>query len=501
MAGLAERVRGFLESALRGESQAVPERSAAGPWRLGVAVSGGLDSVVLLDLILQSPPAETTLVVLHFDHALRTESAEDAAFVQALAERRGLECHVERWERAGDARLESRAGTSGVVSEDEARSARYRFFARAAALLKLDAITVAHTAEDQAETVLARLLRGSGRRGLAGMAPIIERDGYRLLRPLLSERRADLEQCARQGEIEWREDATNRNPVFTRNRIRHQVLPFLREHAAGDLVASLCRTASILREDEDYFGTLVEAEVAHWIAGAGSRRRMVQDVARLPPSLAARVFIALLEEAGAPVTRETVAAVRGVLVSRSRVDLAGGACAWVEDEESGSWLVIGGRPPEVRLISEVFALAVPGETLIPPLGLKVTVARAERAPGLAVLTAGSGGRPKREGPWRARAWFGGDCTNLPLEIRTRRDGDRMTPLGMTGTRKLHDLFIDEKIPPGDRDRWPLVTCGDRVLWVVGLRQDESTRVRPGDATVCSVDVEAFGDRDDPGLVA
>lgn len=504
MAGLVEEVRAFLA------------REAEGAVRLGVAVSGGLDSVVLLDLAVAALPSGVELVVLHFDHALRAESGDDAAFVAGLAAARGLGHHAERWEREGAGRLEARSAAAVAVNEDEARSARYHFFARAAATLGLDAIAVGHTAEDQAETVLARLLRGAGRRGLGGMAPVVRRDGYRLLRPLLGVRRAALERHARQSGLAWREDPTNRSPVYARNRLRHQVLPFLADHASGDLVEALCRTAALLREDEDFLGALAAREAALWGGGPGDRRRRLDAVAALPPALAARVFLRFLEEAGAPVTRETVTAIRDVLAAGAataatagaasgatagaRVDLAGGVSARVERVDGTSWLVLGRRPEPLGIVREVFPLADPGETLIPPLGLRVTVARAERSPGLAVLATG-GGRPRGEGPWRARAWLAASAVSEPLVVRTRRDGDRLTPLGMTGSRKLQDLFTDEKIPLGDRDRWPLVCAGDRVLWVVGLRQDEATRVRPGDASAVCVDVEGRGVREDPGLVA
>lgn len=489
MAGLQAEVGVFLA------------RELAGVRRLGLAVSGGLDSVVLLDLAAATMPAGVELFVLHFDHALRPDSAADARFVSELAAARGLRFHAERWDREGAARLEARTTSPVAVSEEEAREARYRFLARAAATYGLEAIAAAHTADDQAETVLARLLRGTGRRGLGGMAPVIRRDGYRLLRPLLGVRRGTLECHARNAGLTWHEDPTNRSPVYTRNRIRHQVLPFLSEHAAGDLVEALCRTAAILREDEDFLGDLAAREMALWGGGGGERRRRLDAVTALPPALAARAFRGLLEEAGAPVTREAVSAIRDVAATGSRVDLAGGVSARVEIEGGEAWLVIGRRPEPIAAVREIFVLAVPGETIIPPLGLIVRVTRAERSPGLAVLAAGTGGRPLRDGPWRARAWLGGLEPADPLVVRTRRDGDRLTPLGMSGSRKLQDLFTDEKIPLVDRERWPLVCSGDRILWVVGLRQDESTRVQPGASAATCVDVEAAGGREDPGLVA
>lgn len=489
MAGLLEEVRVFFA------------RELAGLRSLGLAVSGGLDSVVLLDLAASTVPAGIELVVLHFDHALRPDSAAVARFVSDLAAARGFMFYAERWEREGAARLESRTVSPVAISEDEARKARYRFLARAATACGLDAIAVAHTADDQAETVLARLLRGTGRCGLCGMSPVVRRDGYRLLRPLLGVRRGALERHALNAGLTWHEDPTNRSLVYTRNRIRHRVLPFLSEHASGDLVEALCRTAAILREDEDFLGDLAAREMALWGGGSGDRRRRLDAVSALPPALAARVFRGLLEEAGAPVTRESVSALRSVAATGSRVDLAGGISARVETERGDAWLVIGRRSEPIAAVREVFVLSVPGTTMIPPLGLTVRVTRAERSPGLAVLAAGTGGRPRRDGPWRARAWLGGLEPADPLVVRTRRDGDRLTPLGMSGSRKLQDLFTDEKIPLVDRDRWPLVCSGNRILWVVGLRQDESTRVRPDASVVTCVDVEAAGGREDPGLVA
>lgn len=210
-------------------------------WRIGLAVSGGADSTALLAALAD---LRETLgfraVVLHVDHGLRPDSHDDARFVADLAARFGLPCHTLR------ARIRRRPRES---LEMAARRTRLAFFARMTRALGLDAIATGHHADDVAETFVMRMARGAGPGGLAGLKPISHVDGITFIRPLLGLRDSDLRAYLRRRGLTWREDSTNADTSILRNKVRHVILPFLREHLDPHITEHLCKSAAILRGD------------------------------------------------------------------------------------------------------------------------------------------------------------------------------------------------------------------------------------------------------------
>ena len=210
-------------------------------WKIGLAVSGGADSTALLAALAD---LRETLgfeaVVLHVDHGLRPDSHDDARFVEALAARFGLPCRTLR------ARIRRRPRES---LEMAARRTRLAFFARMARELGLDAIATGHHADDVAETFIMRMARGAGPDGLAGLKPVSHVDGITFIRPLLGLRDSDLRAYLRRRGLPWREDSTNADTSILRNKVRHVILPFLREHLDPHITEHLCKSAAILRGD------------------------------------------------------------------------------------------------------------------------------------------------------------------------------------------------------------------------------------------------------------
>ena len=210
-------------------------------WTIGLAVSGGADSTALL--VALADLRETIgfkAVVLHVDHGLRPDSHDDARFVEALAARFGLPCRTLR------ARIRRRPRES---LEMAARRTRLAFFARMTRELGLDAIATGHHADDVAETFIMRMARGAGPEGLAGLKPVSHVDGITFIRPLLGLRDADLRAYLRRRGLAWREDSTNADTSILRNKVRHVILPFLREHLDPHITEHLCKSAAILRGD------------------------------------------------------------------------------------------------------------------------------------------------------------------------------------------------------------------------------------------------------------
>src|SRR5216684_3572887 len=239
--------------------------------RVGVAVSGGADSVALLLLLVElRKPLGIVLSVVHFNHKLRGKDSDgDEKFVSKLAGKYGLVFH------AGRADIATKAKSNKANVEDTARRARYQFFARLVEDGRVDKVAVAHTADDQAETVLAHILRGTGLAGLGGIHPAVEH----VVRPLLGVRRAGLRAYLRSKKQTWREDATNRDTTRMRARIRKKLLPILEKQFQAAVVEHLATLAELAREDEAFLGALVDDRMRRCVeTGAGCAKISTSDL-------------------------------------------------------------------------------------------------------------------------------------------------------------------------------------------------------------------------------
>ena len=448
-----------------------------------VALSGGADSVALL-FVLRELEAEGVLAiagVAHLNHQLRgADSDADEAFAEALAARLGLPFVSERIDVGAMARGEKRS------IEDAARTVRYAFLERAADRLDAAAIAVAHTVEDQAETFLLRLLRGSGTRGLAAIRP---RAG-RIIRPLLDVERAALrEYLAGLGET-FRDDASNADVTFTRNRVRHELIPLLQSRFSPAVTATLAREAALARQDEEFLSAeaiklasrIVLLDVTVRIDAAGLRDA--------PRALSSRVAHAALQRQAGPksIHFDHVERLLGLAEQPAgpprAVSFPGQDAVRVGNE-------IRLRPRLGRGLREggnhfVVSLSIPGEVELGAQGLAVG---AEALPG----TGGPAGRPMA---WTARGMEVGvaaGALEMPLAVRSRRPGDRFRPLGAPGRRKLQDFLVDRKVPRDERDRVPVVVDGrDRIVWVVGQSVAEEFRVRDPSQGVILLKVRHLG---------
>lgn len=243
--------------------------------RVVVGVSGGADSVALLHLLVRLRPSlRLTLYVVHVDHQLRAEAPEDAAFVQELAARLKVPAVIERRD------VEALCRRAGWSLEDGARRIRYRCFVEAAARYSASAVALAHTADDQAETVLMRLLRGSGLTGLAGIPVMRESQGVRIVRPLLHCWRNEVLAYLTSVRLTYREDASNADRRFVRNRIRHELLPLLAREYNPNIKAALVQLAGHSRVDDAY---LQSSAQRYWKRVAHAARR--GDVSLKLPTL------------------------------------------------------------------------------------------------------------------------------------------------------------------------------------------------------------------------
>jgi tRNA(Ile)-lysidine synthase len=440
--------------------------------RVLVALSGGPDSVALLWLLREALPALGAELagVAHLNHRLRgLESSADEAFCRTLAGQLGLPLDIERCDVA------TLAAARRQSLEAVAHDVRYEFLERARERLGATLIATGHTGNDQAETLLWHLARGAGVRGLAG---IRYRRG-RFIRPLLDLARRDIEAFLDARGLAFRLDTSNADPRFTRNRIRHVVLPALASAVSPRATEALARAARLAADEDDFLEQAVtQAARSIVLEGEDTSRVDLDGLAALPAALRRRIVWRALERAsdGRPVGAvhvDVVLAFARDPREGARLTLPGqwvtavaGALTFAPRRVAAPALLA--RPDQER---QPLPLAVPGRVCDPRGRWTMEVSPAQVGavaywdghPDRAVIDAGVG---------------------TDLFVRTRRPGDRVAPIGLDGHKKLQDVFVDRKVPRQERDHVPLVVdANDRILWVAGHLLSRAARVTPDTTSV------------------
>ncbi|HKV48230.1 MAG TPA: tRNA lysidine(34) synthetase TilS [Candidatus Acidoferrales bacterium] len=456
--------------------------------RVGVAVSGGADSLALLNLLdAARVKLGITLIVVHFDHCLREESAEDARFVESLAGSRGLTFIGERANVAEIAAREKRN------VEDAARRLRYEFFARVVQQGQATKIAVAHTMDDQAETVVARLLRGTGPSGLAGIYP----SAGTVIRPLLGIRRSALREYLHEIKQEWREDRTNLDTTRQRSRIRATLLPLLNQEFSARSVEHLANLAKLSREEEKFWGALVEDRFStlalrKQAAVSISVGKLLSPFVFGPQTpladgesqrcLTERLVRRLYQEAAGSLLDLTSVHVEQVIrlaqtpSSGKRVKLPGA----VTVERSFGKLIFS-RDPEFG------RRAHKDETQHPFRAYQYSIELSDRESiDVSVPEIGACFRlkvidwppPERETTlWRSILDF--DSLRGPLVLRNWHAGDGYRPFGRRKKRKLKEMLLAARVEARDRIGWPVLVSGAQVVWAKGMDAAEEFCAREG----------------------
>jgi tRNA(Ile)-lysidine synthase len=468
--------------------------------RIGLGVSGGADSVALLRIFAElRTQLGIGVLVLHFHHRLRgTEADEDEHFVKALAEEFHLEFESGRADVAAEARLH------GWNVEDAARRLRYQFFSSVAETLSLNRVAVAHTANDQAETVLSHLLRGTGLTGLAGIYPA----AGLIIRPLLELGREELREYLSDLEQPWREDATNQDTSRMRARIRHQLIPLLLRDFDPAAVTRLARLANHARADETFWRAL-EDERFRALAKRESATAISMSIANLlspfpplnPEGRSARDSHASFSAPTMALTRRLVrrifAELRGSreqLTSRhvdSVMDLA------MQSQSSARIDLPGVRVERIfdRLsFTNVFEsqdTAQGGEATDQNRDFAYTVSRpGRREPASIVVTEIHRRFNLKRVDWPPApsdtilGWGALDFDRVqwPLVLRNWRPGDSYRPRGSRRVRKLKRLLLESRVPRSARGSWPVLTSAGKVIWASGYPVAEELAPHPGTQT-------------------
>jgi tRNA(Ile)-lysidine synthase len=410
---------------------------------VGVAVSGGRDSVCLLDVMARLAPRwQLSLAVLHVNHRLRPESDEEESFVRELAARYGLECLVDCPQFA-----------EGNL-EQSAREARLRFFSSA----PCDRVATGHTRDDQAETVLFRILRGTGLTGLAGIRPVAEP----LIRPLIEVHRAVVHEWVSENRLEFREDSSNLDVKFARNRIRQELLPQLEREWNPRLKEILAGMASLAAAEDEYLDRQLPAVMPET---DGSVVLDWPELQALDPALRPRLIRKSIRLVKGDLTRIALAHVEKVLALRpghDRVILPG-----VDVIRSFGWVRFSTYPraaDEDRYWSKEAGPGLDWET---PGGHRISIGLHDER------------RAYNEGAIRIASGGG------PLVLRSWRPGDRILLPGRSQPASLKELFQEFRIPLWERRNWPVLESPDGVVWAgeFGAAADVSGE-RPFVVTFC-----------------
>jgi tRNA(Ile)-lysidine synthase len=419
--------------------------------RVGVAVSGGPDSVCLLHVLFDLAPRwNLRLHVLHLDHQLRgEESRGDARFVEQLASRLGLPCSL------GQVDVAALARARAENLEQAARNERRRFFLDFLQSGALDRIALGHTRSDQAETVLFRFLRGSGTAGLAGIRPVTA-DGF--VRPLVGIERAAVEQFLRERNIAWREDSSNASLGFDRNRIRHELLPMLQREWNPAIAEMLAHTADWALEEESYWETEIGRLAGRYlIAKPPAVFLRADQLADLPAAAARRLLRRAIEMVKGDLHSVDFAHIAAITVLCSQPEGSGRLqIPGVDVYRSFEWLRLA--PPGVdNLENRNFRLPapVPGSVPLPGGSSAVLLELIENKPVTELPDSGYN---------RLMEYLDWGRISGALEVRNWRPGDQYRPVGHSGVEKIKLLFQQARIPLWERRSWPVITSGEEIVW-------------------------------------
>ena len=452
--------------------------------RVLLAVSGGADSMAMLELFHQlAPEFQAALHVVHLNHKFRgAEAAEDAEFVRREAEKRGIPSTILAFN------VPAYRDKHCLSSQDAARRARHVLFYRVARRVGATKMAAAHHRDDQVETVLLNILRGTGPKGLRGMQPRRRWGKKEMIRPLLRLSRDEIENFLQEQGVPHRLDRSNLKDAYLRNKVRLRLLPLLEKEYNPRFRDSLLALSTLMGELEAYlaeetFRASVGVGLAHHGKGLTLDRLELRNK---PDALQGRVLhhaLKVLAPRFRDITYRHIRDLQALAAegrTGSSLDLPGGLVARVSYRQLH--LSRGGRKKAPQEPGVPLPLPVPGEAEMPREGKRITAR---------VLS-------REEMPWppdeKTESLLDYDKTASlgPLTVRFRRPGDRLQPLGLSGNKKLKDFLMDRKVPRAVREKIPLVTGGGKILWVAGFTIHEGFKITGKTERILHLKVEDVG---------
>jgi tRNA(Ile)-lysidine synthase len=437
-----------------------------------VAVSGGPDSICLLHILnALKEELHITLYAAHVNHCLRgAESDGDEYYVKKFCENLNIEFRSKKVD------INRIVETKKISSEAAGREARYEFFYSLKSQFKAQKIAIAHNSNDQAETILMRIMRGTGMEGLIGIRPV--RDNI-FVRPLINCTREKIEKYCLNNNLSPRIDKTNLQPIYARNKIRLQLIPYIQENFNDDIVEVLNRLADTVKADNDYLEEIAKEKYKKYC-----------DVNKEKVIISKEAFLEH-EAIVARIIRLSLYNVSGNLYNFEKVHIHDVIC--VQKHSTGKMLML---PNKIHVKNNYGDICIykrqqqniknnDGEYILhsginelKDINLKITLATTENLNSFEL---------NKE---TFVKYFDYDKIKGDILIRYRREGDRFTPLGMRGSKKLKDLFMDLKIPKDERDKIPLICFGNEIAWVIDYRLSEFFKVNKNTKRILKIIIES-----------
>lgn len=437
-------------------------------------VSGGPDSICLLDVLaVLSRRMSLRIGVAHLNHNLRLDEADrDAAFVRSMAAKYGLSYYEKKID------IRNAAKKAQISIEEAGRHHRHAFFHEIASTQGFSKIALGHHRDDNAELFLINLLRGSGPAGLSGMPPVRNN----LVRPLIHLDRNEIMDYLAENQLAYRDDASNADPAYLRNRIRHELLPLLKQHYNPRIEQTLNRTAEILRSEQNWQAALVDSSLEQFTTVSNERERMfrIADLKGLHKALLRRMLRESIRQIKGNLRSISHAQVESAIGlihqnrSRARIDLP----ARIQIVKDDDKFIIRREPDRLRASRPfppppVYRYALDLENL--PVHLWIPEIQKT-----IILSRWSGGSfpDLHDTAGKGRVFFDLDRIRPPLTARNPEPGDRFIPLGMKGSQKIKDFFINNHIPRPERPYHPVIESRRGIIWLAGQRVSETVKVTP-----------------------
>lgn len=453
-----------------------------------VSVSGGPDSVVLLHCLLAlAPDFSLKLGVAHLNHCLRGEESDrDAEFVADLAEKHGLLFYGKKED------VRKFHEKTKLSMEEAARKIRYEFLSGTAEKQGFDKIAMGHNSDDNAELILMYLIRGSGPLGISGIPPV--RDNV-FIRPLIKSQRSGIMKFLEAEGLHCVYDSSNSDTEFFRNRVRHELLPVLKSSYNPNIIETLNRLGSILRCEEDWIDDVIRPVFDKAVTAYFNKKLIlsVSGLAGMHRSVKRRVLRKAIEKVKGDLRGVTFSHIESVSDLLKSVSVSGYLDlpdqVRVEKYENG--LIISRKKHPLRMLgrSDKGLETIDFEYTFFKSGFKPQTIQIKET-GYSITFSGivRDNLPENFNTGQQVAYFDMSKLFFPMVIRNFRQGDRFTPLGMSGTQKLKKFFINNKIPRAQRIKCPILLDDKKIVWITGHRMDESVKIDANTRTILKAEL-------------
>lgn len=437
-----------------------------------VALSGGPDSMCLLHILhTLRKRFDLRIYAAHINHMLRgNESDTDEKVCREYCE----SLNIDFYSRAVD--IEKMAKEQGISTEMAGRDARYSFFEELVEKLGAQKVAVAHNENDQAETVLMRLMRGTGIEGLVGIKPVRDE---KFIRPIINITRTEIENYCQINKLPARIDKTNFEPIYARNKVRLELIPYIEENFNSDIISTLNRMCELIKRDEEYIQENVTKFFEKVCDISDEKVIIYNDAFNLHPAILSRII------------RKALLIFKGDINNIQSIHIDN--VIKIQKAETGKFTIV----PKGIVITNVYGnVEITKQQKNKPCNKNLQESIDLKLGDNYVKQLGVNFRLKQVTDYKSMNFKGKDnikyfnCDNVKnISVRVRKDGDRFTPFGMKGSKKLKDIFMDLKVPREKRDFVPLLCFDEEISWIVGYKISDKFKVHDGVKNIIQVTVE------------